>query len=122
MEMARVWRPRQSCKGDGLSDERNSYSTAFRELLRSNRGEPSWLTHQREDAFGYFERAGFPTVRQEDWKYTNVSPIARKDFSPVFGSAVGARQLNGNANTLFYDEARGSRLVFVNGILHQSLS
>ena len=31
----------------------------------------------REEAFSVFADLGFPTVKSEDWKYTNVSPIAK---------------------------------------------
>ena len=34
----------------------------------------------REHSFEQFERAGFPTVKQEDWKYTNVA-LSRKRIS-----------------------------------------
>lgn len=30
----------------------------------------------RERAFAHFREAGFPTVKHEDWKYTNVSSVA----------------------------------------------
>lgn len=45
----------------------------------------------RADAFAAFSELGFPVVKSEDWKYTNVAPIAketwatpafRPDFSP----------------------------------------
>jgi len=101
----------------------NPYGAAFRQLLaKSSRAEPVWLTRHREEAFGYFERFGFPTVHEEDWKYTNVSPIARTTFTPILDSTTAANKLNGNAEAFFYEEARGSRLVFVNGVFQRSLS
>src|SRR5436190_9447293 len=48
----------------------------------------------RQDAFARFVELGFPVVKSEDWKYTNVAPIAKEewatpstpsDFSPVAG-------------------------------------
>ena len=53
----------------------NVYDAAFRELLRQQSGEPAWLRRAREDAFAEFDRVGFPTVREEDWKYTNTALI-----------------------------------------------
>jgi Fe-S cluster assembly protein SufD len=98
------------------------YEDAFRQLLaKSSAAEPSWLTRQREKAFGYFQRFGFPTVREEDWKYTNVSPITRAKFNPLFHSTVAA-DLNGSAEAFIYDETRGSRLVFLNGVFQRKLS
>lgn len=34
----------------------------------------------REAAMGQFQARGFPTTRQENWKYTDVKPIARSAF------------------------------------------
>ena len=42
--------------------------------------EPGWLREARRDAFGTFERVGFPTMKDEDWHFTNVAPIAEKIF------------------------------------------
>lgn len=35
----------------------------------------------RAEAFGFFAETGFPTPGSEDWKYTNVSPIATAPWS-----------------------------------------
>jgi len=35
--------------------------------------QPKWLVDLRKDAFVYFTGNGFPTIRDEDWKYTVVS-------------------------------------------------
>jgi Fe-S cluster assembly protein SufD len=37
--------------------------------------EPEWLRDLRQEAFLEFSERGYPTVRQEDWKYTNVAPV-----------------------------------------------
>lgn len=97
----------------------NVYDAAFRELLRQQSGEPAWLRRAREDAFAEFDRAGFPTVREEDWKYTNTAPIARATFTPSFGST---QSLNGELRKFTFEEARDSRLVFVNGVFQRENS
>jgi Fe-S cluster assembly protein SufD len=98
---------------------KNVYDAAFRELLRQQSGEPAWLRRAREDAFAEFDRVGFPTVREEDWKYTNTALIARTAFAPTFGSATA---LNGELGKFTFEEARDSRLVFVNGIFQREIS
>ena len=35
----------------------------------------------REDAFARFAELGFPTLKAEDWKYTNAAPIAKEDWT-----------------------------------------
>ncbi len=47
-------------------------------LEKSN--QPQWLKDLREKAFAYFTANGFPTVENEDWKYTNVAPMAKESF------------------------------------------
>src|SRR6266550_8842109 len=70
-----------------LVKETNRYKTAFLQA-RQDPGvnEPSWLQNLRENSFVQFERAGFPDIKQEEWKYTNVTPIAKADFAPVLVS------------------------------------
>src|SRR5687767_13207554 len=97
----------------------NIYDAAFRELLRQQSGEPAWLRRAREDAFAEFDRVGFPTVREEDWKYTNTALIARTAFTPSFESAT---TLNGELSKFTFAESRNSRLVFVNGIFQRESS
>jgi Fe-S cluster assembly protein SufD len=50
-----------------------SLEDAYREE-RSPR-DPRWLTEIRRTGMERFHEMGFPTVRDDAWKYTNVSPI-----------------------------------------------
>src|ERR1700674_3238293 len=103
-----------------FAPQSSSYHTAFRALLeKTGNAEPSWLRRMREDSFAHFERTGFPSVKEEEWKYTNVAAIAKLQFAPAFLN--GRRGSNGFASFM-YDEASQSRLVFVNGILRRELS
>jgi Fe-S cluster assembly protein SufD len=99
------------------------YTSAFHELSERVTGtEPDWLRDIRDQSFAQFERAGFPTVQQEDWKYTNVSPIAKTSFRPVI-AANGTALSKGDALAPFtYEETRNSVFVFVNGIFRGDLS
>src|SRR3712207_2442036 len=101
--------------------EKNIYADAFREFVGGRAGEPSWVARLREGAFERFEETGFPTTDEEDWKYTNVAPIARKSFR----TAAGKVELESAAVETFVSaEAVKSRLVFVDGVYspeHSSL-
>jgi Fe-S cluster assembly protein SufD len=46
---------------------------------------PAWLKERRERAAQRFADVGFPTVRLEDWRFTNVAPIADAKFPPAQG-------------------------------------
>jgi Fe-S cluster assembly protein SufD len=100
----------------------NSYHEAFRTLQESEPDSPgSWLKRLRESAMESFQELGFPSVKDEEWKYTNVAPIARIDFKPAIltassGSEVAELGVSG------FPETKGSQLVFVNGVLRNDLS
>jgi Fe-S cluster assembly protein SufD len=82
---------------------------------------PAWAVRRREAAFSDFERLGFPTTDQEDWKYTNVAPIARASFAAPRGLSVSPSGADAVA-PLLYPESERSRLVFANGFLSANLS
>jgi Fe-S cluster assembly protein SufD len=71
---------------------------------------PGWLRRIREEAIQRFEELGFPTTREEDWKFTNVAPIARTRFHPAEPASVVLR------------DSDKPRLVFVNGRYSPELS
>jgi Fe-S cluster assembly protein SufD len=48
---------------------------------------PTWLSELREAGITSFEAIGFPTLKHEDWKYTNVEPIAAQSFGHANGEA-----------------------------------
>ena len=43
----------------------------------------------REKAFTHFADVGFPTPKNEDWKYTNVAPIAKEKWTIASGGSNG---------------------------------
>ena len=59
------------------------YLSAFESLERDGYGQhPDWLQALRRNAMDAFTALGFPTARRgnEEWKYTDVRPIARAGF------------------------------------------
>src|ERR1700716_3703503 len=91
----------------------DNYQAAFRALQSATpTGHASWLDRMRENAMERFTTLGFPTVAEEEWKYTNVAQIARLAFSP-FAPADRAGSLDANQLDQFtYPEGRASQLVF----------
>ena len=53
---------------------------SFRELINGSK-EAADIVALRKDAFRQFEAEGFPTQRNEDWKYTNIAPIGNEEWS-----------------------------------------
>lgn len=57
------------------------YADAFKRFLSAATDEPDELRQLREDAFLAFTQMGFPAVKSEDWKYTNVAPIVSTEWT-----------------------------------------
>ncbi len=85
-------------------------SVAAFEQMRFD-GEPEWLSGLRRDAFARFTALGFPTTKDEAWKYTSVAPIAKRPFRAA--SAPGRPHRAPRPIPLPGGE--GARIVFLNG-------
>ncbi|MEO7366962.1 MAG: Fe-S cluster assembly protein SufD, partial [Gemmatimonadaceae bacterium] len=73
--------------------------------------EPGWLTELRQSALATFESTGYPTMKNEDWHFTNVAPISNRKFgTPKAGAAVSPDALT----RIGYGQD-WITLVFVNG-------
>ena len=80
-------------------------------------GGPRWLQNLRERGASRFALLGFPTVRDEDWRFTSVAPIASTEFRPAAQGRITADGLN----SFLYADAP-HRLVIVNGRFSPELS
>jgi len=79
---------------------------------------PKWLRQQRERAIASFAAQGFPTTRDEEWRFTPVASIADTAFVPGELLHVSPDALS---PWLFGTET-AAELVFVNGIFVPALS
>ncbi len=80
---------------------------------------PAWLNGLRQSAMDRFREMGLPTLKDEEWRYTNVKPIRETAFR--FGGEPGAvtrERLDEIATTL----EGAIRVVFVDGVLSPELS
>ena len=93
------------------------YKQDFQTSLESA-NQPEWLKSLREEAFSYFTENGFPTVKNEDWKYTNVAPMAKEDFQ----ISEAANFTSENIAQFIAAESKQSVLVFTNGRFNKDLS
>ncbi len=64
---------------DSQAGKEAVYKQNFQTSLE-NSDQPQWLKDLREKAFAYFTENGFPNVENEDWKYTNIAPMAKESF------------------------------------------
>jgi Fe-S cluster assembly protein SufD len=65
-----------------IKPETAPYLEAFRSH-EGNADEPDWLLDRRAAALKQFAALGFPTRRQEPWKFTNLAPLSRTVFPPA---------------------------------------
>jgi Fe-S cluster assembly protein SufD len=82
---------------------------------------PQWLQPLRSAGIASFTELGFPTLHHEDWRFTNVAPIAALPFQParaVTANGAETQALNG----ALFAQLPGCRLVFVNGFFAPKLS
>ena len=58
-------------------------------------GAPEWLEPIRRAAMERFARTGFPSSRDEEWRFTPVAPIAQGAWRPASGArGITREQLN----------------------------
>jgi Fe-S cluster assembly protein SufD len=89
------------------------YLHAFQALRPS---EPRWLSEKREAAIRRFSELGFPTRRQEAWRFTDLRPLQRAVFPPA---TTGAAPRLDDAHRL---SGATHRIVLVNGRFAPNLS
>jgi Fe-S cluster assembly protein SufD len=70
----------------------------------------------RGESGARFAALGFPTTRDEDWRFTNVMPIAELEFTSAAADAAA------NLEGCVFSGIDGPQLVFVNGHFSGKLS
>ena len=78
-----------------VAERHEPFLAAFEQRKPSHAAAPAWLRAARESAMRRFAEHGFPTTRHEDWRFTNISPIAETTFA-ASGPAPTAAQVEGH--------------------------
>jgi len=91
------------------------YLAEFEDLERRYAaGTPGWLSELRRAAMAHFAEHGFPTTRDEDWRYTNLAPLAATPFHT--GRSVAPDPVSAErVRRASIGSAAWPRLVFVDG-------
>jgi Fe-S cluster assembly protein SufD len=98
-----------------------NYLDAYHTLGADASRQPAWLRGLRERGFARFCEVGFPTTKNEDWRFTNVNAIAQTPFQ----LARDARRSEATySDTLDACRIPGAacQLVFLNGRFASELS
>jgi Fe-S cluster assembly protein SufD len=100
------------------TEQLGTYLESFTEFQKRAAGRDlPWLRELRESAFARFCEVGFPTTHDEDWRFTNVSAIAKTPFELARETKVSKPEVE-----QFGVAGLGCHLVFVNGRFARELS
>lgn len=104
-----------------VRSENEGYAIHFHEREEKTNGdEPHWLCRIRKDAFLRFSQLGFPTTKNEEWKYTNVIPLSKISFRPAL-QEVNDSNFD-SIRKLMRAFSDCYQLVFINGYYQAELS
>jgi Fe-S cluster assembly protein SufD len=100
---------------------RDGMLAAFEEFERRSQGKtPSWLQALHKGGIAHFAELGFPTTKHEEWRFTNVAPIARSAWTLAPRDA--ARVTAADVARISFPGIAGKRLVFIDGVFAPDLS
>nr|WP_298657466.1 Fe-S cluster assembly protein SufD [uncultured Flavobacterium sp.] len=99
-----------------LKDKMLASFMAFEEKIDTH----SELYEVRSNAIKNFENKGFPTKKEEAWKYTSLNAILKNDFS-VFPKKDSAIEFK-DVKKYFLHEIDTYKVVFIDGIFSSFLS
>jgi Fe-S cluster assembly protein SufD len=100
----------------------SAYLEAFERFTGNGGGQgPAGLLATRREAFDRFARAGFPTTKDEEWRFTPVGPIARVSWR-LDGRGTGPRVTASALAPYRFGAADWATLVFVDGRFDPGLS
>jgi Fe-S cluster assembly protein SufD len=100
-------------------EEKDQYLAAFAELEKRLKESPRAPLHRlRQAAVERFAALGFPTLDDEEWRFTNLAPLTRTRFRLAGRRPLSAARLEQLAIPI----GDCTRLVFVNGFFAPELS
>ncbi len=102
------------------TEARDFYRDHFVQFEKDLHSNQAWTHLVRREAISRFSELGFPSAGHEEWKYTNVAPIAKIPFEPARDG------LNGVTSETLARLGVGNlvdhRIVFINGRYSRNLS
>lgn len=106
--------------------ERFALQFAGRSRSGQEAGNGEWLRRFQEKALQSFRTVGFPTTRDEEWKFTSLASFAKTEFEPAALGPGTGEQLDWltkeRVQHLTFEGAGCHQLVFLNGRFCPDLS
>jgi Fe-S cluster assembly protein SufD len=97
-------------------------SKDFMQRAVTPESEEDTLHGWRKNAFEKFSQQGFPSIRQEDWKYTNLVPYLKEELQTASPAFDANEVLPVQALKYYINKLEAHVLVVVNGRLNTQLS
>ncbi len=105
---------------ENTSDIKKHYLSHFADFENSLNGGKTKPVHElRKSAITNFSDLQFPTTKDEEWKYTNISPLFKHDFMPADKLT---KDNNIKGDHFLFDKMKRGLIVFVNGMYSKTLS
>ncbi|MBF2073174.1 MAG: Fe-S cluster assembly protein SufD [Synechococcales cyanobacterium C42_A2020_086] len=99
------------------AEGRAAYLARLLELAQSAGNPTGWLSALRQQAAAHVQEQTFPTTRDEEWRFTDLSELLKIELVQP-----EATPLSLDIAGFCLPEAAGSRLVFVDGVYAPELS
>ena len=99
--------------------DRDAFLTGLLNQVTTKKSD-GWLQDLRDGAANWVRHSVIPNTREEEWRFTDLSPLKQVIFNNVDTFRGTSLQLN-DLNDFFLPEVSG-RLVFVNGVYSPDLS
>lgn len=96
-----------------IIDIKDWYISNFGEFeKRLNGGKENPIHQKRKEALSNFSKLEFPTIKDEEWKYTSIAPLLKHNFVPSYEKKIVSNEF---IKSLLFDEMEHSLIVFING-------
>jgi Fe-S cluster assembly protein SufD len=96
------------------------YASDYAVAQRGRDGWPEWLARISDDALGRFLELGFPTSRDEEWRFTSVAALSEQAFT--LRSEPASQPADAGIDAYRLAGRTGAELVFVDGVFMPALS
>lgn len=90
-------------------------------VFKDSNPKNKWINDLRHEAIEIFDQKGFPTKKDEEWKYTNLAPLLKKDYK-LFPESEEISIGFQDVKKYFIHDMDTYKIVFVNGVYSSYLS
>lgn len=90
-------------------------------VFNEKNAKNKFIDNLRQEAIEIFDKAGFPTRKEEEWKYTNLAPLLKTDYK-LFPESEEVSIGYQDVKKYFIHDMDTFNIVFVNGVYSSYLS